>query len=176
MLEIKSIIAIFILSILVGCSNRHEVVNGPLVDLESELDSNIAENVFPSGSIDGIEIQLKEYKGYKFLSLQKLDDSGSSWREGAEKLQDSREQKLQGSHEQKLQDNREQNSSDYQSIGQLERSERSDAQDRPGSHRDNLRDNDVPDRAIDHRDNLRDIDISDRMRDHSVHHDRHFDR
>ena len=77
MLEIKFILAIFILSILVGCSNRIEVVNGPLVDLESDLESNIAENVFPSGSIDGIEIQLKKYKGYKFLSLQKLNDSSA---------------------------------------------------------------------------------------------------
>lgn len=96
------------------------------------------------------------------------DHANITWRERTEQLQDSREQKLQ--------DNREQNSSDYQAIGQPEKLERPDTQDRSDSHRDNVRDNDVPDRAIDHRDNLRDIDISDRVRDHSVHHDRHFDR
>ncbi|MBP6057410.1 MAG: hypothetical protein KA524_03145 [Nitrosomonas sp.] len=111
-----------------------------------------------------------------FKDEKKLDDSGASWREDTEKLQNSREQKLQGHHEQKLQDSREQNSSDYQTINQPEKLERPDAQDRPDNHRDHLQNNDVTDRVIDHRDNLRDIDISDRVRDHGVHHDRHFDR
>ena len=134
-------------------SHRDSHSDGNKDSLKKEIDHNSGRN--HASDSDSRSGNLSSFKDEK-----ESDHSGFSWRERTEKLQD----------------NREQNSSDYQSIGQLERSERSDAQDRPGSHRDNLRDNDVPDRAIDHRDNLRDIDISDRVRDHSVHHDRHFDR
>lgn len=130
--------------------------------LKKEIDHNSRGN-HASDSVSRSENPSSSFKDEK-----NLDDSGSSWREDAGKLQDSREQKLQGSQEQ--------NSSDYQAISQLEKVEKPDVQDRPDSHRDSLRDNDIPDRAIDHRDSLRDIDISDRVRDHGMHHDRHFDR
>ena len=75
MLEIKYITSILLILIFSGCATRIESGNAPLVELVTTESESISEEVYPVGMIEGVEIKISEFKGYRFLNLRKLDNS-----------------------------------------------------------------------------------------------------